>query len=178
MLLSEIENTVVTLLVEKGPICGTAQVAYALWPDREMKPQGAAVAVGGILRRVQEMGFVDKIRDKNTARYVVTEAGRAALLSDTKEAIEQRVREGQELKRANEDKKTKKAAAAAAWVDNLKKNDGWRFLLDLDAVSADELRTLVAASYGSSAAGNRKPTARAAVQQAIHEAFERINKTA
>ena len=81
--------------------------------------------------------------------------------------------ERKEFEQASKDRKTKKAASAASWVENVKKNDGWRFLLDLDAESASELRALVTASYGSSA---RKPTARAAVQQAIHEAFERMNK--
>jgi len=173
MLLSEIENKVVTLLADKGPISGTAQVAYALWPDRQMQPQGAAVAAGGILQRLQTMGFIERYADGKLTRYEATPAGQAALASDLHEAIEVRAREAKEFEQASKDRKTKKAASAASWVENVKKNDGWRFLLDLDAESASELRALVTASYGSSA---RKPTARAAVQQAIHEAFERMNK--
>jgi hypothetical protein len=52
------ERKVVRLLLTRGPIRGTAQVGFALWPDREMTPQGAAVAVGGILRRLVNKRYV------------------------------------------------------------------------------------------------------------------------
>lgn len=90
MQLSGIEKMLVALLVSGGPIRGTAQVGYALWPDRQLQPQGAAVAVGGILRRLRTMGFIVGYADAKLTRYEVTEAGRAALASDLKEAIDER----------------------------------------------------------------------------------------
>lgn len=90
MQLRGIEKTLVALLVNGGPIRGTAQVGFALWPDRQMEPQGAALAAGEILRRLWTNGFVIGLADSNLTRYEVTDAGRTALASDLKEAIDER----------------------------------------------------------------------------------------
>lgn len=39
--MTSIEQTLLQCLATHGPIRGTAQVGYALWPDRSMQPQGA-----------------------------------------------------------------------------------------------------------------------------------------
>lgn len=44
--MTSIELTLLQCLATQGPIRGTAQVGYALWPDRSMQPQGAALAAG------------------------------------------------------------------------------------------------------------------------------------
>jgi hypothetical protein len=58
MSLSRIETRVLRLLLTRGPVVGTAQVGLALWPERELTPQGAAVAVGGVLRPSSEVKVV------------------------------------------------------------------------------------------------------------------------
>jgi len=44
--MTSIEQTLLRCLATQGPIRGPAQVGYALWPDRAMQPQGAALAAG------------------------------------------------------------------------------------------------------------------------------------
>ena len=39
-----IQRSLIQLLERSGPICGTAAVGFALWPDRDMQSQGAALA--------------------------------------------------------------------------------------------------------------------------------------
>lgn len=77
--MSPIEQTLVELLSTAGPIRGTSQVGYALWPDRKMQPQGAALAAGKVLRRLLDKGYVRGYPDHQLSRYEVTERGRAAL---------------------------------------------------------------------------------------------------
>jgi hypothetical protein len=82
--------SLLALLVDHGPIRGTAQVGYALWPDRTMQPQGAAVAVGGILRRLRTKGFIASVPDSILSRYEVTNNGRAALAAELQDAVDSR----------------------------------------------------------------------------------------
>ena len=58
MSLTDIELRVLRLLLTKGPIVGTAQVGLALWPEQRLTPQGAALAIGGVLRRLAGKRFV------------------------------------------------------------------------------------------------------------------------
>jgi hypothetical protein len=82
-----IERALVTLFVDSGPIRGTAQVGYALWPERAMQPQGAALAAGKVLR---DCGIIDSHFEAKLSRYVVTANGREALAADLKEAVDER----------------------------------------------------------------------------------------
>lgn len=58
MALTPIEIRLAYLLVEQVKIEGTAQVGYALWPDKEMRAQGAALAAGRVLRMLENKGMV------------------------------------------------------------------------------------------------------------------------
>jgi hypothetical protein len=66
-------------LKDLGSIRGTAQVGYALWPDRSMQPQGAAVAAGKIIRTLRELGYVQVGCEGKLAVYSLTVTGAAAL---------------------------------------------------------------------------------------------------
>ena len=88
--LSPIETNLVALLEKNGPILGTAEVGYALWPDRDMQPQGAAIAVGGILRRMLDRGYIESILVDHRRSYAVTECGRTAREQDRIDAIDPR----------------------------------------------------------------------------------------
>ena len=90
MRFTPIERTLVELLVEHGAIRGTAQVGYALWPDRAMQPQGAALAAGKVLRGLRDRGTIDSNFDDKLSRYVVTASGREALAADLQESIDAR----------------------------------------------------------------------------------------
>lgn len=81
-----IEKTLIVLLAEKGSIRGTAHVGYALWPERRMQPQGAALAAGKVLRGLRDRGFVISYCDDVLSRYEVTASGREALAADVKKA--------------------------------------------------------------------------------------------
>lgn len=85
-----IERALVALLVDRGPIRGTAQVGYALWPTREMQPQGAALAAGKVLRGLRDRGIIESHFDTKLSRYEVTANGREALAADLKEAVDGR----------------------------------------------------------------------------------------
>lgn len=87
--LSQIENDLVALL-ERGPIVGTAEVGYHLWPDREMQPQGAACAANGILRRLLDRGYIDSDQVGDRRRWRVTAAGSDARAQDRIDAIDPR----------------------------------------------------------------------------------------
>jgi len=87
--LSLIENELVALL-EKGPIVGTAEVGYQLWPDRDMQPQGAACAANGILRRLLDRGYIDSIQVDDRRSWSVTEAGSTAREQDRLDTIDPR----------------------------------------------------------------------------------------
>lgn len=87
--LSPIENDLVALL-ERGPIVGTAEVGYHLWPDRDMQPQGAACAANGILRRLLDRGFIDSDQVGDRRRWCVTAAGSDAREQDRIDAIDPR----------------------------------------------------------------------------------------
>ena len=87
--LSSIENDLVALL-ERGPIVGTAEVGYHLWPDREMQPQGAACAANGILRRLLDRGYIDSDQVGDRRRWCVTTAGSDAREQDRIDAIDPR----------------------------------------------------------------------------------------
>ena len=85
-----IERMLVTLLVEAGPIRGTAQVGYALWPERSMQPQGAALAAGKVLRGLRDSGVIDSHYDAKLSRYEVTAMGREKLAADLQESVDVR----------------------------------------------------------------------------------------
>jgi hypothetical protein len=74
-----IEQTLLRCLATQGPIRGTAQVGYALWPDRSMQPQGAALAAGKILRGLRDKGYVDSHYESKLSRYEITTQGHVAL---------------------------------------------------------------------------------------------------
>lgn len=88
--LSAIENNLVALLEAKGTIHGTAEVGFALWPDREMQPQGAAIAAGGILRRLLDRGYIASTLVDERRAYSVTDSGRDAREQDRIDAIDPR----------------------------------------------------------------------------------------
>lgn len=88
--LSAIETELVALLETKGPIHGTAEVGYALWPDREMQPQGAAIAVSGILRRLLDRAYIASALVDNRRSYSVTASGIEAREQDRIDAIDPR----------------------------------------------------------------------------------------
>lgn len=73
------ELTLLQCLATQGPIRGTAQVGYALWPDRSMQPQGAALAAGKILRGLRNKGYVASHYESKLSRYEMTNPGRTAL---------------------------------------------------------------------------------------------------
>lgn len=77
--LSAIELSLMRLLDSKGPIRGTAQVGYALWPNRSMQPQGAALAAGRILRRLLDKGHITSEYESQLSRYDISGTGREAL---------------------------------------------------------------------------------------------------
>lgn len=87
--LSPIENDLVAML-EEGPIHGTAEVGYRLWPDREMQPQGAACAANGILRRLLDRHYIESCLLDHRRSYFVTAAGRSAREQDRIDAIDPR----------------------------------------------------------------------------------------
>lgn len=62
-----IEHTLLRCLASQGPIRGTAQVGYALWPDRPMQPQGAALAAGKNPARPSRQ----RVRGQLQRKYVV-----------------------------------------------------------------------------------------------------------
>ena len=79
MNLSKIERQLLKMLIAEGPLYGTAQVGYQLWADREMEPQGAAVAAGGVLRRLIEREYICQERAGGVSKYTVTDNGIIAL---------------------------------------------------------------------------------------------------
>lgn len=87
--LSPIESDLVALL-EEGPIHGTAEIGYRLWPDREMQPQGAACAANGILRRLLDRHYIESSLVEHRRSYTVTAAGRDAREHDRLDAIDPR----------------------------------------------------------------------------------------
>lgn len=79
MAISDIEYSLLKLLIQRGSIRGTAQVGFALWPDRMMQAQGAAVAAGNVLRRLRERKMVEHSLDERTSTYTIAAAGRRAI---------------------------------------------------------------------------------------------------
>lgn len=79
MTMSSVESDLVNLLVTSGPIYSTANVGRALWRDRTMQPQGAAVAAGKVIHGLIAMGFVNGTPENGLTLYAATEQGRAAL---------------------------------------------------------------------------------------------------
>lgn len=77
--MTPIEQTLLKRLASQGPIRGTAQVGYALWPERSMQPQGAALAAGKILRGLRDKGYVASHNESKLSRYEITKQGRVAL---------------------------------------------------------------------------------------------------
>lgn len=84
------ERKVVRLLLTRGPIRGTAQVGFALWPEREMTSQGAAVAVGGILRRLVNKRYVRCWVQDGATVYACTTLGDHAQEMDRLDTIDPR----------------------------------------------------------------------------------------
>jgi hypothetical protein len=87
--LSPIENELVALL-EHGPIIGTAEVGYRLWPDRDMQPQGAACAANGILRRLLDRGYIESAQVDDRRKWEVTHVGKDAREQDRLDMIDPR----------------------------------------------------------------------------------------
>lgn len=79
MPISDIEYSLLKLLMQRGSIRGTAQVGFALWPDRRMQAQGAAVAAGNVLSRLRDRKMVRHSLDERTSTYTITGAGRRAI---------------------------------------------------------------------------------------------------
>jgi len=77
--MTSIEQTLLQRLASQGTIRGTAQIGYALWPDRSMQPQGAALAAGKILRGLCDKGYVASHSESKLSRYEITNQGRVAL---------------------------------------------------------------------------------------------------
>lgn len=75
MSLTDIELRVLRLLLTKGPIVGTAQVGLALWPEQQLTPQGAALAIGGVLRRLVEKRLVKTSICDRVTTYACTTLG-------------------------------------------------------------------------------------------------------
>jgi len=75
MKITHAECAVVRLLLTCGPIRGTAKVGLAIWPDRELTSQGAAVAAGGILRRLVDKKFVRSWVQDGATVYACTTLG-------------------------------------------------------------------------------------------------------
>ena len=88
--MSPIECTLIDVLATKGPIRGTAQVGYSLWPDRSMQPQGAAVAAGKVIRGLLDKKYIVSIEDNKLSRYEATQAGRDALEQHRLAAVDTR----------------------------------------------------------------------------------------
>ncbi len=86
---TKIETALIELL-SKGAIRGTAHVGYALWPERKMQPQGAALAAGKILRGLRDRGAVESHYESKLSRYEVTAAGLEALAEDVRELADER----------------------------------------------------------------------------------------
>jgi len=85
--LSAIETELVALLETRGPVHGTAQVGYAIWPDREMQPQGAAIAAAGILRHLLDRAYIASTLVDNRLAYSITASGIEAREQDRIDAI-------------------------------------------------------------------------------------------
>lgn len=88
--LSPIENKVVALLEKTGPIHETAEVGYALWPHRDIGPQGAAGVAGRILRRIIDLGYVRATLGDDGWSYKATDSGIEAREQDRLDAIDPR----------------------------------------------------------------------------------------
>lgn len=71
--MTSIERTLLRCLATQGPIRGTAQVGYALWPDR------FDAAAGKILRGLRDKGYVASHYESKLSRYEITNQGRVAL---------------------------------------------------------------------------------------------------
>ncbi len=89
MSLSTIEKFLLNVLSIQE-IRGTAQVGYALWPDRNMQPQGAALAAGKILRSLRDKGFVSSADREGLSCYAITTSGRFALKEAQESLIDPR----------------------------------------------------------------------------------------
>lgn len=89
MRLTPIEATLLSLLAD-APIRGTSSVGYALWPDRTMQAQGAALAAGRILSTLRKNGLVFDVPDAGMARYEISAAGHDALTTFRAEATDPR----------------------------------------------------------------------------------------
>jgi hypothetical protein len=77
--MTPIQRQLLAHLAANGPVRSTAQIGYALWPDRAMQPQGAAVAAGKVIRGLRTLGFLEVGTEANLAVYDINEAGRSAL---------------------------------------------------------------------------------------------------
>ena len=86
--MSPVELRVLELL-KAGPITGTSEVGHALWPNRLMKPQGAALAVGSILRRLWTRTWVVPDEGERTT-WSITPAGLKAIEEEYRSRIDPR----------------------------------------------------------------------------------------
>lgn len=77
--MTPIERTLLALLEREGPVVGTAALGRALWPDRDMQAQGAALAASGVLKRRMEQGHVATTEYDGRHQYHLTDAGSQAL---------------------------------------------------------------------------------------------------
>jgi hypothetical protein len=90
--MTPIQRQLLGQLKEIGPIRGTAQVGYALWPDRSIQPQGAAVAAGKIIRTLRELGYIQVGSESKLAVYSLSVTGAAALEANIDSLIDDRQR--------------------------------------------------------------------------------------
>jgi len=88
--MTAMEALLVGLLVRQGSIRGTAHVGYALWPDRRMQPQGAALAAGKIIRGAVDKGYVASIPENKLSRYEATVSGTIALTQYQASLVDER----------------------------------------------------------------------------------------
>lgn len=88
--MTSIQRQLLSHLAANGSVRGTAQVGYALWPDRAMQPQGAAVAAGKVIRALRTLGFLEVGTDANLAVYDINAAGRSALQAEQLTLADQR----------------------------------------------------------------------------------------
>ena len=89
-MINAIEQRLLSVLAEKGPIRGTAQVGFALWPDRFMQPQGAAFAASNVIRMAHEHQLITLHTDLDRIRYEITQLGREALATAIKASKDER----------------------------------------------------------------------------------------
>jgi len=84
MTLWKIEKIILRVIIEQGSITGTSTVGFAIWPNRNIQPQGAAAGAGRFLRRLIDRGFVITTQDHTALPcYRVTSIGHQVWKDET-----------------------------------------------------------------------------------------------